>query len=186
MHRHKKSVQLLRVHLTAVILLHIASYQSIQKTTVFISPTYQVYHNYLMLWACPTYFPLFFFFSLFKFGIPLQQWSLLCSNNNIPHKRTGFQPSNLTTKDQRIASRLSQMRTTVSWTLYTTNAPIKLCTMGMNVYLSLYELLLYKGKSLKRIYISLNKTGKETLSKEKIVTLIWVLYLRSSSTPSFL
>lgn len=89
------------------------------------------------------------FFDLFKFVIPLQQCSLLCSNNSIPHKCRGFQPSNLATKDQRIASRLSQMRTIVSGTLYTINAPIKLCAMGMNVYLSLCELLLYKGKSLK-------------------------------------
>lgn len=44
--------------ITAVLLLHTAYYWSIQKKTVFISPTYQVCHNYVTLWACPTYYPL--------------------------------------------------------------------------------------------------------------------------------
>lgn len=48
--------------------------------------------------------------------------SALLYSNNIPHNSIGFQPSNLSTKDQRIVSRLSQKRTIVLSTLYTPNS----------------------------------------------------------------
>lgn len=98
--------------------------------------------------------------------MPLQQRSQLC-RNNIPHKCIGFQPSNLSTKDQRIPSRLSQKRTIVLWTLHKISAPIKLCIVGINLYLGLCEFLHYKGRCLKGIKISLDVTGKENSFQKK-------------------
>lgn len=114
--------------------------------------------------------------------MPLQQRSQLC-RNNIPHKCIGFQPSNLSTKDQRIPSRLSQKRTIVLWTLHKISAPIKLCIVGINLYLGLCEFLHYKSRCLKGIKISLDIIGKEN-SFQKKKTLICVLYL-CSFFPSF-
>lgn len=111
-----------------------------------------------MLWAFPPCFHPFLFSPFLNSGCPL-----LCSNSDTPHKHTGFQPQRI----KETASRLSQMRTIVSWTLYITYAPTKLCTMGMNKHLSLHELLLYKGWTWKSIYISLNVKRKENSCQRK-------------------
>lgn len=140
--------QLLRIHLQ--LSSNTVTYYSPQNKRQQLLPP-QHTKSLTITWCServPAHFPLLFF--LFKRMMPLQQRSLLCSNN-IPHNCTGFQPSNLSTKDQRIASRLSQKRTIVLSTLYTTGAPIELCIMGMNLDLGLCEFLLYKGRSLKGI-----------------------------------
>jgi len=77
-------------------------------------------------------------------------------------------------RDQRTAPRLLQIRTIASQTVYNTNTPIKVCTVGVNMYLSLGEL--HWSVRMVKVYLSLFflKTVEKLFQKLHLVSVFFL------------